>query len=172
MLIDARKVIMITKNNELKTSSRKVAEVFEKSHKNVLQDIDKTIRYCSLDFNRLNFQLVNYKDKLEYPVFTNAVQNMINNSESENTKRFGYNHENNLIYLVVLGMNAEKFRRLNNLEKGTSIRGEHLTPSQIKEITHMQRLDTSLIDLGMDYDERKAKLKEMYNKFYSPKKLN
>ena len=42
------------------TSSVKVAEVFHKQHKNVLQAIERI--ECSAEFNRLNFQPVTYLD--------------------------------------------------------------------------------------------------------------
>lgn len=48
------------KRNQAVTSSRDVAKYFEKSHKNVLQAIDRL--ECSKEFNRLNFKPVEYKD--------------------------------------------------------------------------------------------------------------
>lgn len=43
------------------TTSRKIAQVFQKEHKNVLRDIENL--ECSKEFNQLNFELVSYKDK-------------------------------------------------------------------------------------------------------------
>lgn len=43
------------------TTSRKVAETFEKEHYNVIRDIENLD--CSEEFNALNFELVTYKDK-------------------------------------------------------------------------------------------------------------
>lgn len=55
-------VEIIGKRNEEKliTTSLKVAEVFGKDHKNVLRDIREI--ECSEEFNRLNFEPINYKD--------------------------------------------------------------------------------------------------------------
>ena len=47
-------------NGIIKTTSLKVAEHFGKQHKNVLQAIDRL--ECSLEFNQLNFQPVEYSD--------------------------------------------------------------------------------------------------------------
>ena len=47
-------------NGVIKTTSLKVAEHFGKQHKNVLQAIDRL--ECSLEFNQLNFQPVEYSD--------------------------------------------------------------------------------------------------------------
>lgn len=49
------------KNGQPVTTSRKVAEVFGKEHYNVLRDIESLD--CSEEFNALNFEVVNYKDK-------------------------------------------------------------------------------------------------------------
>ena len=48
-------------NNEITCSSLDIAHHFDKHHKNVLQAI-RNIE-CPEDFNRLNFQLVKYKDE-------------------------------------------------------------------------------------------------------------
>jgi Rha family phage regulatory protein len=45
-------------HNQPMTTSLKVAEFFGKDHKNVLRDIQNL--GCPDDFNRLNFELVNY----------------------------------------------------------------------------------------------------------------
>lgn len=47
-------------NDQVKTSSLKVAELFGKQHKNVLQKLESLD--CSSEFNGLNFQLVEYLD--------------------------------------------------------------------------------------------------------------
>lgn len=52
--------LVFTVNGKAVTTSRKVAEVFEKQHKNVLQSIREL--EIPEDFDRLNFQLVEYKD--------------------------------------------------------------------------------------------------------------
>lgn len=54
--------VVINQGGKLLVSSRNVAEVFEKEHKNVLQDVRAVIAACSQDFARLNFQLGSYKD--------------------------------------------------------------------------------------------------------------
>lgn len=53
---------VINQDGKLLVSSRNVAAVFEKEHKNVLQDVRAVIAACSQDFARLNFQLGSYKD--------------------------------------------------------------------------------------------------------------
>lgn len=53
--------IVSERNGKPVTTSRKIAEVFEKEHYNVLRDIESLD--CSEEFNALNFELVKYKDK-------------------------------------------------------------------------------------------------------------
>lgn len=47
-------IVFLGENNQLMTTSMKVAEVFGKEHKNVLRDIDKVV--CSDEFRALNFE--------------------------------------------------------------------------------------------------------------------
>lgn len=46
-------IVFLGENNQLMTTSMKVAEVFGKDHKNVLRDIDKVV--CSDEFRQSNF---------------------------------------------------------------------------------------------------------------------
>jgi len=51
--------LVIEQDNRPVTTSRKVAEAFEKEHKNVIRDIEGLD--CSENFRRLNFELSSYK---------------------------------------------------------------------------------------------------------------
>ena len=53
--------LVLEKRGRPITSSRKVAEIFEKEHKNVLRDIESIL--IDDDFSRLNFELSNYKSR-------------------------------------------------------------------------------------------------------------
>ncbi|MCR5564080.1 MAG: Rha family transcriptional regulator [Desulfovibrio sp.] len=44
------------------TTSVRLAEVFEKNHRNVLRDIRALMAGCDDDFNALNFELIEYVD--------------------------------------------------------------------------------------------------------------
>lgn len=54
------KELAIDHNGKICTSSRLMAEVFKKEHKNILRAIEKL--ECSEEFNRLNFERVDYTD--------------------------------------------------------------------------------------------------------------
>jgi Rha family phage regulatory protein len=49
-------------NGKPYATSMEIARRFNKAHKNVLRDIERTISGCSEEFNRLNFEPVKYKD--------------------------------------------------------------------------------------------------------------
>lgn len=51
---------IFTKDNKAVVSSRKIAEVFEKEHKHVMETIRKLD--CNEEFNQSNFRPVEYKD--------------------------------------------------------------------------------------------------------------
>jgi len=52
--------LVIEQDNKPVTTSRTVAEAFEKEHKNVIRDIENLD--CSFNFTQLNFELSEYKD--------------------------------------------------------------------------------------------------------------
>jgi anti-repressor protein len=60
---------LVVKDEKVVVSSRDVARVFEKEHKNVIRDID--LLACSPEFSRLNFELSNYTSDRgkEYPEY-------------------------------------------------------------------------------------------------------
>ena len=57
-------VPIVTENNsQVITSSRNIAEFFEKQHKNVLQSIESLLDILPTEFGRLNFQPTSYTDQ-------------------------------------------------------------------------------------------------------------
>lgn len=58
--------LVFIENNQIVTDSLTVAEVFNKEHKNVKRDIDNQIEKLTAagenEFNRLNFERINYQD--------------------------------------------------------------------------------------------------------------
>ena len=62
-LATAKEIVTTTRDGKMTVSSRKVAEVFQKRHDNVLQSIRAATAGMSDEFNALNLQLVEYVDK-------------------------------------------------------------------------------------------------------------
>lgn len=197
------------------TSSRRVAEVFEKRHDNVIQAIREAIettKNFAPDFSGTNFIQSEYtlrgrkypeylltKDglvytvmgftgekaakfkiayieafnrmeeqlkalkiaRMEFPDFTDAIAAL-----HEEPKHYHFSNECDMINRLVLGMNAKKFREAFGIKKGDSIR-PYLTAEQIRMIEKLQKYDTALLESGFDYQERKQRLTEYYEKLKS-----
>ena len=90
--------------------------------------------------------------KMEFPAFTEAV--LLAHDEP---KHYHFSNEINMIYRIVLGMDAKKFREVNDLEKGVVIKS-YLTIEQIKAVEMLQRVDIGLLEIGLDYERRKEVL--------------
>lgn len=96
--------------------------------------------------------------KMEFPAFTEAVM-----SAHEEPKHYHFSNEINMIYRIVLGMDAKQFREVHGLPKGEVIR-PYLTVEQIKAIEALQRADIGFLQIIPEYAERKEKLEQYYNR--------
>ena len=62
-LATAKEIVTTTRDGKMTVSSRKVAEVFQKEHKNVLRDIRAVLGGMPGEFGRLNLELGSYLDE-------------------------------------------------------------------------------------------------------------
>lgn len=106
---------------------------------------------------RLKEESQRRKDRLAsktgYLELSEAVQNA-----HDPDKGYHYSNEANLINRIVLGVTAKEFKEKHKIE---SLR-DHLDAFQISSISKLQRMNTSLIDLDVEYQERKDKLTAFY----------
>ena len=102
--------------------------------------------------------------KLECKDMTNAIKER-RELEGKETKAFHYSNEHNLIYKIVLGVTKKKYVETFELDP-TSLR-DQLPTQHIKAIEHMQRLNTSLYEIGMDYYQRKEQLNKVFNQKFA-----
>jgi len=79
--------------------------------------------------------------KLEYPQMTLAIQ-----EAHENPKSYHYSNEADLINRIILGTTAKKYCELNEIDRACL--RDNLTDPQIDLINHLQRLNTSMIEIG------------------------
>lgn len=107
------------------------------------------------------------QSRLECPQMTDAVK-LLKEMEGKEAKSYHYINEMNLINTTVLGCTAKKWREANEIEDKEALR-DTLTPIQIQAVQKIQQMNTNLIELGMDYEERKNKLNEYFSKFWSGK---
>lgn len=96
--------------------------------------------------------------KMEFPAFTAAIMDA-----HEEPKNHHFSNEINMIYRIILGVDAKEFREMNSIEKGAVIK-PHLTLAQIKSVEMLQRIDIGLIVAVPDFQERKRILTEQLNR--------
>jgi len=92
--------------------------------------------------------------KTGYLELSEAVMN-----DHDPAKGYHYSNEANMINRIVLGMDAKKFKEAHGVE---NLR-DSLDAFQIKSIEKLQKMNTSLIDLEVEYQDRKDKLSKFYN---------
>jgi len=96
--------------------------------------------------------------KIEFPFFTDAVM-----AVHDEPKHYHFSNEINMVYRIVLGVDAKKFREANGIKKGAVIK-PHLNLEQIRAVEVLQRVDVGLLVAVPNYHERKKKLTEYYAK--------
>lgn len=96
--------------------------------------------------------------KMEFPAFTEAV--LLANAEP---KHYHFSNEINMIYRIVLGVDAKKYREQNGIKAGDVIK-PYLTADQIRAVETLQRVDIGLLEAELDYEQRKEKLSGRYQK--------
>lgn len=99
--------------------------------------------------------------KDEYLPMTDAVK-LSKEIEGKTAKHYHYTNENNMVYKILTGKTAKKFKEANNVD---SVR-DHLTPVEQECLLSLQRTNTSMIDLGYDYDKRKEELEALYQRLW------
>ena len=100
--------------------------------------------------------------RLENPEMTQAIKDM-RAEQGKDDPFYIYSNENDLINRIAIGMTATKFRKEKGLSKNDAIR-DHLPNQTIQAVTSLQNTNKVLIELGMDFEERKERLKELYER--------
>lgn len=105
--------------------------------------------------------------RLECPAMTGALRDM-RAEQGKTTAAHHYRNEADMLNRIVLGMAAADYRELHGIDSDAPIR-DHLSAAEIAAIEELQRFDSSLILLGMDYSERKARCTELFQRRHSAK---
>jgi len=98
--------------------------------------------------------------RLEAPALTDAIKHG-RLAAGKEIKHYHFSNEFDLINRIALGMPSKAYRAAHCISPTDSIR-DHLTPCEIRCIEHLQRVNASLIDVGMDFESRKQKLSQIY----------
>lgn len=85
----------------------------------------------------------------EFPLLTEQIRFI-----HKNPKPYHYSNECDMINRIVIGMTAKKFRELNNIPKGESIR-PYLTEEQLNTLEKLQIIDVGLMVVEPDLKKRK-----------------
>ena len=126
----------------------------------------KALRFKLAYIGRFNAMETYIKDqsaaKLEYRPMTDAIQ-----AAHDPAKFYHYTTENDMLYRIVLGMSSKQFREQHGLAEGISPK-VHMTPAQINLFTRLQRSNTDLIQMGIEYQRRRELLAELAGKIKTP----
>ena len=80
---------------------------------------------------------------------------------NEKMHGFGYKTFTDLIYKLVLNMNAKQYREAFGLDKDANVR-EYVNQYQLYEIGRLEKAAQSMIDIGMNYDDIKKLLTDKF----------
>lgn len=110
-------------------------------------------------------QVQRERARLESRYLNDAVKfNRLDNGRP--VKHYHFSNEYDLINRIALGCTAKQFRARHGLAANEAIR-DHLTPLEMQCITHLQNIDTGLIEAGMTFEQRKKRLSRIYMQRYA-----
>ncbi|HHL2709017.1 TPA: Rha family transcriptional regulator [Yersinia enterocolitica] len=124
--------------------------------------VDSFIQYREKAKREAAIQAERDLARVEYRPMTNAIK-ISKEAEGKEAEHYHFSNEANLINRIVLGATSAKFRKENEIGKAEAIR-DYLTAEQIRAITELQRADTVFINMGWDFEKRKAELTTMFER--------
>ena len=103
--------------------------------------------------------------RLEFPGMTQALIES-RTDQGKKTSFFHYSNEADMINKITTGYTAKKLREKLGIDSDEPLR-EYLTATQITAIGYLQRTNTTLIEEGYSFEDRKQKLTERFEKKFS-----
>lgn len=134
----------------------------EKARDGQVKLVDSFIQYREKAKREAAIQAERDLARVEYRPMTNAIKSS-KEAEGKEAEHYHFSNEANLINRIVLGATSAKFRKENEIGKAEAIR-DYLTAEQIRAITELQRADTVFINMGWDFEKRKAELTRMFER--------
>ena len=107
--------------------------------------------------------------RIEYKPMTDAIKER-KELEGKTPKWYHFSNEADMINRIVLGMTSKKYREKHDLNKN-EVR-DNLAPWQLEAIKELQRTNTDLIKMGLDYQKRKGLIKKKYNYLFDNLQLS
>ena len=100
--------------------------------------------------------------KLEYPPMGAALQTT-RALEGKATQHYHYSNEADMVNKIVLGCTAKAYRDTHGV---TNVR-DSVSALELEALAALQRINTSMIELGDSYETRKAKLDVFFMKRFN-----
>lgn len=104
--------------------------------------------------------------RLEAPHLTDAIK-YSREIKGKEVAHYHFSNEFDLINRIALGKSAKEYRAAHGIGKDDPIR-DYLTALEIRCVQAMQRANTTMIEMGMDYDTRKTELHKLYVRRHAP----
>lgn len=106
---------------------------------------------------------LNYRHnmRISFRPMTEAIKEV-----HEEPKPHHYTNEINMIYRIILGMDAKHYKERVGLQKDSDLR-DYITNEQKKLVDQLQITDTGLLNVGFDYNRRKELLTNFFMKSQS-----
>jgi phage regulator Rha-like protein len=101
--------------------------------------------------------------RVEYLPMTDAIK-----QAHGEPKFYHFSNEADLINRIVFGCTAKKFKAFHEIEKDDALR-DYLSTEQINAVLSLQRANTALIQIGMEYLEREENLRKLFDRHHSQK---
>lgn len=98
--------------------------------------------------------------RLEAPDLTDAIKHR-REAQGKAIAHYHFSNEFDLVNRVALGKSAKEFRVAHGMAKDDPIR-DHLTNMEVRCVQALQRANTTMIDMGLDYEKRKTELHKIY----------
>ena len=106
------------------------------------------------------------KLSIEYKPMTKAIKDL-----HEYPKPYHYSNEADMINRIVLGCSTAKFKKINDIGQNESVR-DYMTHLQMEAVVSLQRANTFMLEMCDPYEDRKAKLNNLFNFKHSAKLID
>ena len=103
--------------------------------------------------------------KLDAPLMTKSLADMREREGKESPPHI-FSNEHNMIYRIVLGLPAKKYKEENGIGDEVNLR-DVLSFEEIKALEQLQKHNTTLIELDFSFEQRKTELTKIFMRNHS-----
>jgi len=103
--------------------------------------------------------------KLDAPLMTKSLADMREREGKESPPHI-FSNEHNMIYRIVLGFTAKKYKEENDIGDDVNLR-DVLSFEEIKALEQLQKHNTTLIELDFSFEQRKTELTKIFMRNHS-----